>query len=244
MNVMTWNVLHRVHAENYREPVVTRWPEESARVKAVTALVLKAVTADRCELVLLQEVSGDVLNELHHRLPHSVKICSHQVPRVPKLKVPATLSLYDASEHVVIIGPAQLEVLHAQTAADDAGKGLIAARVAEGLVAISTHVSWGSKGTAQLKVLQELMASLPGTVVVGGDFNAERGQVTHGLGDGYVVTELGAGSRRTRQSPDGEGSDIDHLLCRGGAWVDAHVTDAHELSDHSPLVATLAALAR
>ena len=241
MKVMTWNVLHRVHAENYREPAVTAWPDESARVKAVAALVLKAVTADACELVLLQEVSGDVLNELRHRLPPNLKICSHQVPRLPKLKVKTATSLFDASEHLVVIGPPTLQTQRAMTAAGDEGKGLIAARVNEGLVAISTHVSWGSKGAAQLQVLQQVMAELPGTVVLGGDFNAERDEVSRGLGDGYTVTELAADSRRTRQSPDGEGADIDHLLCRGARWTDAHVVDHHGLSDHSPLIATLAA---
>lgn len=238
MKVMTWNVLHRVHAENYREPAVTQWPDESARVKAVSALVLKAVTADGCDLVLLQEVSGDVLNELRHRLPPELKICSHQVPRMPKLKVDTKASLYDSSEHVVVIGPGTLQTVRAQTAADDGGKGFIAARVNEGLVAISTHVSWGSKGLAQLGALHQVISALPGTVVLGGDFNADRDEVTRGLGDGYVVAEAPAGSRRTRQSPDGEGADIDHLLVRGARWSDAQVAEHHGLSDHSPLIAT------
>lgn len=236
---MTWNVLHRVHAENYNEPTVTVWPDESARVKAIAALVLKAVTADACDLVLLQEVSGDVLAELRRRLPSTLKICSHQVPRHPTFKRPSQTVLLDASEHVVVIGPTSLTPVRAQTAVDDSGKGLLAVQVTEGLFAISTHVSWGEKGVGQLQVLQALLQTLTGTVIIGGDFNTERTTVSAQLGENLTVTELAADSPRTRSNPDGEGSDIDHLVCRGATWSDVHVVDHHGLSDHHPLLATL-----
>ncbi len=237
---MTWNVLHRVHAENYNEPTVTVWPDESARVNAITALVHKAVTAEACDLVLLQEVSGDVLNELRRRLPQDVKVCSHQVPRHPTFKKPTQTVLTDASEHVVVIGPLSLTPIRAQTAADDSGKGLLAVQVTQGVFAISTHVSWGKKGVAQLQALQGLLKSLTGTVVIGGDFNAERSVVSAQLGENLTVTELAADSPRTRSNPDGEGADIDHLVCRGAVWNDVHVVAHHGLSDHHPLIATLA----
>jgi hypothetical protein len=33
----TWNVLHRVQAENWGEDVAVRWPQEQERIAAVTA---------------------------------------------------------------------------------------------------------------------------------------------------------------------------------------------------------------
>lgn len=234
---MTWNVLHRVHAENYSEPMVALWPDETARVKAISALVLKAITEDACDVVLLQEVSGDVLNEVRHRLPSSMGVSSHQVPRVPAFKRPSRTMMVDASEHVVVIADAGLTSLRAVTAQDDAGKGSIAAQLRRGVIAVSTHVSWGTKGTAQLTTLRELMAELPGTVLIGGDFNAERHEVMRCLGEGLQVSELVRSA--TRLNPGGHGSTIDHLIARGGTWSEVSVTEQHGLSDHLPLIATL-----
>ncbi|MFI5777595.1 hypothetical protein [Nocardia sp. NPDC051570] len=41
ISVATWNVLHRVHAENWYDEVSQRWPDESARIAAVTTRVLE-----------------------------------------------------------------------------------------------------------------------------------------------------------------------------------------------------------
>jgi len=239
MRVMTWNVLHRVHAENYSEPTVALWPDEAARVQAVVQQVCAAVSEQGCELVLLQEASGEVVVALRRCLPGSMSVHTHQVARMPQLKVKSTTSLSDASEHVVVIAPGGSQPLRRQTALDDAGKGLLAVQVSEGLVAISTHVSWGQKGVGQMRALQELMKTLPGVVIVGGDFNTERGEVTAHLGPDLLVTQLTADSPRTRQNPDGQGSDIDHLVCRGAKWSDVHVVVHPGLSDHHPLFATL-----
>ncbi len=236
---MTWNVLHRVHAENYREPAVTLWPDEAERVEAVARFVLEAILKHECQLVLMQEVSGDVLTAIRAQLPSAMTALSHQVPRMPKLKNRGLTSLTDPSEHVAVIGPATMTMLRGQTAPNDSGKGLVAVQADEGLVAISMHVSWGSKSAGQLQVLQALMNELPGEVVVGGDFNAERTEVLSGLGAQWVVAQLDAASPRTRQNPEGEGADIDHLIARSGTWADVHVLENRGLSDHSPLLATL-----
>jgi hypothetical protein len=58
--VASWNVLHRIHAENWGTDAVKRWPDESERIAAVTAFL-----AERTEQVIaLQEVSGDQLADI------------------------------------------------------------------------------------------------------------------------------------------------------------------------------------
>jgi hypothetical protein len=37
ITVATWNVLHRVHAENWGEDVLVRWPQEPQRIDHVAA---------------------------------------------------------------------------------------------------------------------------------------------------------------------------------------------------------------
>ncbi|WP_067649864.1 hypothetical protein [Nocardia harenae] len=39
ISVASWNVLHRVHAENWYEAVALRWPDEAARNAAVAERV-------------------------------------------------------------------------------------------------------------------------------------------------------------------------------------------------------------
>ena len=61
MKILTWNVLHRVHAERHSEPAIERWPDEQGRVRGITALIARALTVEGFDVALLQEVSGDVL---------------------------------------------------------------------------------------------------------------------------------------------------------------------------------------
>jgi hypothetical protein len=76
--VATWNVLHRVHAENWDEDVAVRWPREPERIAAVTARV-----AGRAEQVIaLQEVSGDQLASLRAGRAGRT-IYALRYPRVP-----------------------------------------------------------------------------------------------------------------------------------------------------------------
>jgi hypothetical protein len=53
--VATWNVLHRIHAENWGEDVLERWPDESERIAAITARLTRRTE----QVIALQEVSGD-----------------------------------------------------------------------------------------------------------------------------------------------------------------------------------------
>jgi hypothetical protein len=81
ITVATWNVLHRVHAENWGEVVAGRWPDESERITAVTAWL-----AGRAEQVIaLQEVSGDQLASLRSGLA-SRTVHAFRYPRVPGLR--------------------------------------------------------------------------------------------------------------------------------------------------------------
>ena len=80
MRVATWNVLHRIHAVNWREPVVVLQPDEPARIAEITRRIV-ALDAD---VVCLQEVSGDQLAALVLALP-AATILSHRYPRVPRL---------------------------------------------------------------------------------------------------------------------------------------------------------------
>lgn len=238
MKVLTWNVLHRVHAENYGEPAIQRWREEPERVRHVVALVSKASSVDGFGAALLQEVSGDVLESLREHLP-AWAVLNHPYPRVPRLKRPGA-PMRDPSEHLVVIAPKGSTVLRARTFADDPGKGVLAVTLPSGLVVASTHVSWGPKGEAQLATLRELLHASSAPVCIGGDFNAEREVLARAFGAEMVVGALPPGSPRTRPADDATGgADIDHLLVCRAELRDLRVLDHDELSDHRPVVATV-----
>jgi len=55
----TWNVRHRVQAENHSGAVAARWPQEPARIAAVTAS-LKARSEQVIALQELKSGSGNV----------------------------------------------------------------------------------------------------------------------------------------------------------------------------------------
>lgn len=227
MRVLTWNVLHRVHAETHGEPAVERWPDEPARTRAIVE-TLKAFGAD---VVLLQEVSGDALAALRSAFPH---VASHLLPRMPRPKRPTT-AVTDASEHLVIVSQAACTVWRAQTASNDPGKGLLAVEQG-GVLFVSTHVSWGEKRAPQLEALARVAREHAGPLAIGGDFNVEASVVAEALGLQNVP--LAPGSAKTRVGREG-GGDIDHLFVRGLPGTTARVLEHDVLSDHAPVLLAL-----
>jgi endonuclease/exonuclease/phosphatase (EEP) superfamily protein YafD len=227
MRVLTWNVLHRVHAETHGEPAVERWPDDAGRTRNIIEL-LKRVGAD---VALLQEVSGDALAALRGAFPH---VSSHLFPRMPRPKRPTT-AVTDASEHLVIVSKAACTVWRAQTAVNDPGKGLLAVEQS-GVLFVSTHVSWGEKREPQLEALARVVQEHVGPLVIGGDFNVEASVVAEALGLQNVP--LSSGSAKTRVGREG-GGDIDHLFVRGLTATTAQVLEHDVLSDHAPVLLAL-----
>jgi endonuclease/exonuclease/phosphatase family metal-dependent hydrolase len=233
ITVVTWNVLHRVHAENWGEDVVGRWPDESERIAAVTARL-----AERAEQVIaLQEVSGDQLAALRRAMPGRT-VHALRYPRVPRPRA-GTSPLDDPGEHLALLvnGPARQAA--AEAFDDDPGKGLLAVRTGEALV-IATHVSFGQRRPRQLARLAKVACAEGKPVVLLGDFNADHAAVAAGLGPGFTVADLPPDAPRTRPGGQGiESQDIDHVVVRGGVIGDVAVEDAGGLSDHNLLRANV-----
>lgn len=230
MRILTWNVLHRVHAETHSEAAIQHWPGEAERVRAVARRVSEALSTEGVEVVLLQEVSGDVLAALRAQLPgHAV--LNHVYPRVPRQRLG---SVTDATEHLVVIAPPGAKVERAHTFPSDPGKGFLLVALPGGQRVASTHVSWGAKGEEQLSALARLFDEVT-PLCVGGDFNCGREVITRFVSS-VMLAQPPAGSLHTRLD-----AHIDHLLCSGGELVDVQVLEDQALSDHRPLVATLRA---
>jgi endonuclease/exonuclease/phosphatase (EEP) superfamily protein YafD len=234
ITVATWNVLHRVHAENWDEDVVGRWPDEPERIAAVTARL-----AGRAERVIaLQEVSGDQLASLRQALPRRT-VHAMRYPRVPAARR-GVCRLADPHEYLVLLVDGAARPVAAEPFADDLGKGLLAVRTAGALV-VATHVSYDRRRTGQrtgqLARLAELARGRPEPVILLGDFNADRAAVAAGLGPGFTVAALAPDERPTR--PGAQAPHIDHVVVRGAAVHGAVVEDAGGLSDHNLLAATV-----
>ncbi len=232
LKLLTWNVLHRVHAERHAEPAIATWPTEARRVEALADWLFTALRVEGVDVALLQEVSGDVLAALRARLPGH-EVLNHLYPRVPRSK---SSSVEDSTEHLVVIGPRGARVERAHTFESDPGKGFLLATLPGGLKVASTHVSWGAKGAEQLRTLAALFDEVK-PLCVGGDFNCGR-EVISGAVRGVTFAVPPRGSARTRPDAKG-GEDIDHLLCAGGVFEDVRVLEAERHSDHLPLLATL-----
>ncbi|WP_454196468.1 endonuclease/exonuclease/phosphatase family protein [Nocardia sp. Marseille-Q1738] len=228
ITVASWNVLHRVHAENWYEDVATRWPDEGARIAAITARV-----AERTErIIALQEVSGDQLASLRMALPgrmfHAMRYQRLPTPR----RVPS--SLLDGGEYLVVLTAEPSRELAAESFAQDHGKGALVVD-AGGLVVIATHVTGDRRRAQQLTRLAELATAAPGhAAVLLGDFNTDRGTVADGLGNGFVVAECVAGALPTRPRASGAKSQyIDHVVVHGATVTAASVDDVGGVSDHN-----------
>ncbi|MFN0245649.1 MAG: endonuclease/exonuclease/phosphatase family protein [Kofleriaceae bacterium] len=233
--VVSWNVLHRVHAVNWSEPAIRHWTDEESRIRSV-ADYLVATTAD---VVCLQEVSGDQLALLRDVEEGELFVTKH--PRVPSFRRPTTESLRDAGEYLVtIVRDAGARLVRGEAFPTDGGKGFQRVELANRSTVINTHVSFGDKRTAQLARLATEAHQAPGLAILCGDFNADRDTCVTDLGSGWsAAVPLDGLHTRPRQTPSGKSQDIDHVFVHGGKALEAMVLDAEMRSDHNLLRARL-----
>ncbi|WP_067567741.1 endonuclease/exonuclease/phosphatase family protein [Nocardia acidivorans] len=229
--VATWNVLHRVHADNWDRGFGTRWPDEAVRIAGVTAVV-----AGRAEQVIaLQEVSGDQLASLREALPER-DFHILRYPRVPRPRRVESV-LKDRAEYLVLIIDGAGRDFASGDFTTDPGKGYLAVEVA-GVLVIATHVTGDDRRGGQFARLGELAY---GPAVLLGDFNSGRAEVGAALGPRYRVAELPVDAIATR--PRGSSAEksqfIDHVVVRGLAVRDAEVVDVAGVSDHNLVRATV-----
>lgn len=228
---MTWNVLHRIHADNWGEAVVHA--DEAARIAAITA---RLVARDE-QVLALQEVSGDQLASLRTALP-TATIFTLQYPRIPKPRH-GTSSLRDPAEYLVTVVLGAATEVAAEASRDDPGKGLLAVDVGGALV-INTHVTYGEPRVRQLARLSQVACATDGPAILLGDFNAERTIVAAALGEAFAFAVLAESALPTRpRTTGGKSSSIDHVIVRGATAGAAAVIDAGGLSDHSLVTARI-----
>ena len=229
LTVATWNVLHRVHGENWDEPVVRHWPDEQERIAAIT----RRIAAIDAQVIALQEVSGDQLDSLR-ALPRT--LLAFRYPRLPTVRR-GRPQLLDPTEHLVLLvdGAADQGVGEAFTS--DPGKGLLAARVGAVTIVV-THVTSGPAGAAQLRRLVQVADDAERPAVVLGDFNASFAKVAAGLGAQFAAHDPGpAVPTRPRLADALKSTSIDHVFVRGASPRHTEVIDVRGLSDHNLVVA-------
>lgn len=228
ITVATWNVLHRIHAENWYEDVSSRWPDEAARIDAVTA----RIAARTEQVIALQEVSGDQLISLRAGLPdRTVHFMQYQ--RLPTARRHAS-SLRDPSEHLVLVVTGPSRAIAAESFADDPGKGALVITAA-GVLVIATHVTGDRRRANQLHRLAELTYATPEyPAVLLGDYNVDRATVAAELGTGFTVADPSPDALPTRPRSSGAKSQyIDHIAVRGATVHEVTVEDVEGLSDHN-----------
>ncbi|MGV9823884.1 endonuclease/exonuclease/phosphatase family protein [Nocardia xishanensis] len=228
ITVATWNVLHRVHAENWYEDVAAQWPVEAERIDAIAARIAKRSE----QIIALQEVSGDLLTALRDALPDRT-IHTLRYPRVPRSKRIPT-ALRERDEYLVLVVDDPGRKVFAAAFGDDPGKGALAVATS-GLTVVATHVTGDDRRGRQLSTLAGVALADPTRpAVLLGDFNADRAVVADGLGPGFTVAELPADALPTRPRTTGAKSQfIDHVVTYGIDAREAAVESADGLSDHN-----------
>lgn len=242
ITLATWNVLHRVHAENYDEGVVAPHPDEAARAAAIAALAAE-VMAGGVAVLCLQEVSGDQLAALRRALPAGTGFFELAYPRTPQPRRPHVGRLRDNTELLVtVVAPGLTAEAGAELVyPDDPGKGFLGVRVAGALGVFNTHVSFGERCPGQLGRLAAAARTCALPAALLGDFNAGVRHIAADLGEDFAAAALPADAMptRPRSKPDGKDQHIDHVFVRGATARDAHVIDCRGLSDHNLVITTV-----
>ncbi|MBF6353474.1 endonuclease/exonuclease/phosphatase family protein [Nocardia higoensis] len=233
ITVATWNVLHRIHADNWGEEAPRQWPDEAARITAVTEWI-----AGRTEqIIALQEVSGDLLNSLRIALPDRT-VLFFRYPRVPTPRRVAA-ELTEPAEYLALILDKPAKEIAADAFRDDPGKGILAVQVGE-LTVVATHLSGAGRNRGQLDRLARFARDHSGSpMVILGDFNTSRETVATHLTE-FTIAEFPDSAPPTRPRPMPHRSrDIDHIVVRGLTVVDADVDNSGDRSDHNYVHATV-----
>jgi endonuclease/exonuclease/phosphatase (EEP) superfamily protein YafD len=233
LTVATWNVLHRIHGENWGEEVTRRWPDEAERIAAISRHVAQV----DAQVIALQEVSGDQLASLR-ALPRTV--LSFRYPRVPAPRGAAARSpLREPDEFLVLLVDGPATTVGGEAFASDPGKGLLAARVAAFTV-ITVHVTFGAPAASQLRRVADFVAAAPGPAIVLGDFNTELATTAAMLGAGFTaLAPTSPLPSRPRPAGATKATTIDHVFVHGGTLLDVAVHDVGGLSDHNLVVARI-----
>lgn len=231
MIVVSWNVLHRIHAVNWSEPALGHWNDERSRIGSIADFI----AATSADVVCLQEVSGDQLAML--RDVEEGELFATRYPRVPAYRRPTIEALRDSAEYLVTIVRDQgARLVRGEAFPTDGGKGLQRVELANQTTVINAHVSFGDKRTAQLARLAIEAQQAPGLAIVCGDFNADRATCLADLGDGFAAAvPLDGLHTRPRQLPSEKSQDIDHVFVCGGKALEASVLDGETRSDHNPV---------
>lgn len=235
MRVVTWNLLHRIHAMNWSEPVIDAHPDETTRIAAITKRI-----AEFSGVICLQEVSGDQLASLRQAMPDDT-FHVHTYPRVPKPFRPAAVPpLADPNEHLVtIMRRITTRRTQSQTYPTDKGKGFLLVELIDGMAIVNTHVSHGDHHAAQCAQLTSLVRSYPAVVILG-DFNEYRSVCRERLGTGFTAaTPAVEKPTRPRTSPSAKSDVIDHIFVSGCTATEVEVLAGRGLSDHNPVGATI-----
>jgi endonuclease/exonuclease/phosphatase family metal-dependent hydrolase len=232
--IASWNVLHRVHAVNWDEPVIRAWVDEQARVREIASWIS---TWD-ADVVCLQEVSGDQLAALRARLAGDVHATRY--PRVPRWRGDPDSTLVDPTEYLVtLVRSGASRLVAAEAFPTDEGTGFQHVVLATGVAVVNTHVTYGDKRPAQLARLSAL-ASGSAVTVICGDFNAPVSVCARELGPVVSAARVATPSlpSRPRPDPSAKSEDIDHVFV-GGATATAVVLDGAGRSDHNPVRAVI-----
>ncbi|WP_324194651.1 endonuclease/exonuclease/phosphatase family protein [Nocardia terpenica] len=233
VSAVTWNVLHRVHAENWYRDVANRWPDEPHRIAAIARQVARRTE----EVIALQEVSGDQLAALRSAVPDRM-LHALRYPRVPRSRRIES-ALRDRAEYLVVLTTGPSREVVAEPFASDPGKGALVVHT-DGAVVIATHVTGNFHRTRQLARLAELATPGRRTILLG-DFNADRATVAAALGPAFTVADLPPTALPThpRTSADPKSQYVDHIAVRHGTIREITVENTHGLSDHNLVRATV-----
>ncbi len=240
LSVVSWNVLHRIHAVNWSEPVIDAWPIETMRCEAVAAWISRCAA----DVICLQEVSGDQLIALRSSERGRGDVLATAYPRVPTYRRgPEPSPLVDPTEFLVtIVRGGAGRVVAASAFPTDGGKGFQRVELALGATVIGAHVTYGDASAAQCARLAAEAGAADGLAVVCGDFNADRETCARQLGPDLVAAIPHEASLPTRPRPASseKSQTIDHLFVRGGVAREVEVLAVDGLSDHNAVRARIA----
>lgn len=228
MRLITWNVLHRIHAQNWDEAeVLAAFPDESARLDTILRRIEGWMASSPVTCVALQEVSGDLLARLRARFPEAVH--AFQYEELPQLRTPGPAPLVDPSQHLVTL-LAGGSAAWGEDFTASGGYGFLC--VARGdLRVVNTHVRFGPPGDPQLRRLAEVAGD--GPVALCGDFNRSAASAHEGLGPAFELVS----AREVVDLPRRTG--IDHVFVRGLFGVPLALLAPGPESDHPPVAVRL-----
>lgn len=250
-SIATWNTLHRYHEEKYvpKSKVLSAYPSESQRIKDQLKMIKKISKKNKNIIICLQEVSGDLLDQIELHYSDNYIIHHYKHNRTPKKVIKKHYK--DEGEYLVTMISTSFtmntEINIDFKQFEKKGKALLSSILFDKFIIINAHISAFREGEKELIdqvynafMKQYIECDILSNIILCGDFNRTLFETLSIFDKNNIYNKLSCFVDLNTIKPytlPSKYKSIDNIIGFGKITFDnAKILDVKNISDHNILL--------